>query len=31
MAVIATNQDFVEDATVESVEWAFRKKLKAKK
>lgn len=28
MSVITTNADFVEDATVESVEWAFGKKLK---
>ena len=28
--VIATHQDFIEDATVESVEWAFGGKLKNK-
>jgi hypothetical protein len=31
VSAIATNQDFVEDATVESVEWAFGKRLKPKK
>lgn len=31
VSAIATNQDFVEDATVESVEWAFGQKLKDKK
>lgn len=30
VSAIATNQDFVEDATVESVEWAFGQKLKDK-
>lgn len=29
VGVIATNQDFIEDATIESVEWAFGKKLKS--
>lgn len=31
VGAIATNQDFVEDATVESVEWAFGKKLRPTK
>lgn len=30
VSAIATNQDFVEDATLESVEWAFGKKLKGR-
>lgn len=28
IGVISSNGDFIEDATVESVEWAFGKKLK---
>jgi hypothetical protein len=31
IGAVASNQDFIEDATVESVEWAFGQKLKPKK
>jgi len=31
IGAITSNQDFIEDATVESVEWAFGQKLKPKK
>jgi len=30
ISAIATNEDFIEDATVDSVEWAFGGKLKEK-